>query len=225
MVHELAEKPQYRTLEERSQSELQNLAEQLDLKLPKSMGAPKMAQAIRVKQTRLQLDAEQAAQEQRIRDKADPDKKPSFEEVLIFGGRFNGKEYPPSKRWAYRFINNLDSGQDFACIKGGAVFMHIYQQDKEGNPLLNVLPKVLCDKYPPLEGDVTQAEQQEQSLKRTISLQEIGYPIWESRADPHYPERNVPTIVGYTPRFTFIEVKEVPDNTPFGVYFETGETQ
>lgn len=223
MVIELAEQTQYRTLEERSQKELQHLAEQLGLQLPKTMGAAKMAHAIRVKQTRNLMDAEADAQAQRMRDKGDPDKKPSFEEVLIFGGDFMGKTYKPSPRKAYRFINNLDPGQEFACIKGGAAFMHLYPMDKDKNPLLNVLPECLTLKYPDLPSDAPVADKNENELKKAISLAEIGYPVWENRPDPQFKDRMRPTIVRKVPRFTFIEVKKVPQNTPFGVYFDEQE--
>lgn len=225
MVAELAEGQvqTYKTLEERTQKELQELAKQLGLKFPPTLGVQKLAQAIRVKQTRLQLDAEADAQAQKRADTGGGKRKPSFEEVLIFGGVFLDKRYEPSPRIIYRVINNLDPGQDFAVLKGGIFLCRVYPQDKKKNPLLNVLPKVLCVKYPDLDANASPAEKLENELLKAISLQEIGTPVWEDRPDPQDPSRMRPVIVGKVDRFSFIEVKEAPKDAKFGLYFEDVE--
>lgn len=220
---ELTTENQYRSLEERSQPELQAMAKLLGLKVPPAMGVQKLAYAIRVKQTRDRLDIEADAHAQRRADKGNPDRLPSLEEVMIFGGVFLGKTYEPSPRILYRIINNLDPGQDFPVVKGGVFLARIYPKDKKDQPLLNVLPECICIKYPDLSADASQAEKLENELKKAISLQEIGTPIWEDRPDPQDPKRMRPVIVGKKDRFSFIKVKEVPQDTSFGLYFKGDE--
>lgn len=227
MVQELAEQKQYRTLEEYSKEELWAIADALGLKLPKSLGLPTLAQAIRVKQTRLNLDAEAEARAQRTRENMEGDKKPTFEDVLIYGGEFMGKTYEPSPKYIYRFINELDQGQDFPCSKPTRFFARIYPQDKEKNPLMCVMPQCLAEKPEKPPADASRADELEYELKRAISLAEIGYPIWKDRPDPKNPGAIIPTIVGLAPRFTFIRVKKAPKDAPYGMFFgdvNEGET-
>lgn len=223
MELESVKQEQYKTLEERSQPELQSLAKLLDLKLPTNLGVTKLAQAIRVKQTMNWSIAEELAQAAKIKASGKPGHKPSFEEVLIFGGEFKGKTYEPSPKKIYKFINNLDPKQEFSCVKGGKQFFHLYPCDKEGAALMNVMPECLCTKYPKLPSDATVEEQNELELLKAISLAEIGFPVWENRPDPQYKDRMRPTIVSWTKRFSFIEVGPAPENAPFGVYFSEQE--
>jgi len=210
--------PQYKPLESFSKKELQDVADKLDLKLPVSMGISKMAQAIRVRQTRLSLDAQAEAMTQRRAESLDTERKPSFEEILIFGGEFMGKKYDPSPKNIYSFRNELDPGESQSFTKGGILFQ-IFEKDKHGNPLTCVMPACLCEKVPKPRTGATRTELLEYELLKAISLGEPNVPINANRTDPA-TGASISTIVGYRPRFTFIRIGKAPADAPFGVYLE-----
>lgn len=210
--------PQYRPLESFSKKDLQDMAEKLDLKLSPSMGIPKIAQAIRVRQTRLTLDAEAEAISQRRAESLDKEHRPSFEEILMFGGEFMGKKYDPSPKNLYSFRNELDPGESEAFTKGGILF-RLFEKDKHGNPLTCVMPACLCEKVPKPRTGASRMELLEYELLKAISLGEPNIPINENRLDPA-TGASISTIVGFRPRFTFIKVGKAPANAPFGVYLE-----
>jgi hypothetical protein len=221
MDNELATEPKYRALEEFPKKNLQEMADKLGLKLPPSIGIPKMAQAIRVRQTRLALDAEAEAKAQRRAESLDTERKPTFEEVLMFGGEFLGKHYDASPRSIYRFINELDKGQELAFTKGG-VYLRIFEKDKNEKPLLCVLPECFCETVPEPHRNATKVEKFEYELLRAVSLAEVGVPIFADRPDPQTGKFKS-VIVGSKPRFSFIKVKPAPKDTPLGLYLDEGE--
>ncbi len=210
--------PQYKPLESFSKKDLQDMADKLDLKLPPSMGIPKIAQAIRVRQTRLALDAEAEAMSQRRAESLDKDQTPSFEEILIFGGDFMGKKYDPSPKNLYSFRNELDPGESAAFTKGGILF-RVFEKDKHGNPLTCVMPACFCEKVTKPRAGASKVELLEYELMKAVSLVEQGIPIYENRVDPASGS-SISTIVGFRPRFSFIKVGPAPKNTSFGVYLE-----
>jgi hypothetical protein len=211
----------YRALEEFPKKDLQAMADKLGLKLPPSMGVQKMAQAIRVRQTRLALDAEAEAKAQRRAESLDVARKPTFEEILMFGGEFLGKHYDASPRFIYRFINELDKGQEVSFTKGG-VFIRIFEKDKNDKPLMCVMPEALCEKVPEPKRGATKLDQMEYELRRAVSLAEIGVPIYADRPDPQ-TGRFKSTIVGQKPRFSFIRIGSAPKDAPLGLYLDEGD--
>ena len=217
MEQELSTEPQYRQLETFSKKDLQVMADKLDLKLPPSMGVPKMAQAIRVRQTRLPLDAEREAKEQ-MRAETSGDRKPTFEEVLVNGGEFRGKHYDPSPRNIYEFRNELDPGEPVAFTKGG-MFFRIFEKDKKGAPLLCVMPECFCEKVPPPRKGAERLELMEYELLKAVSLVQAGVPIYDNVRDSE-TGATMSKIVGYKPRFSFHKVGPAPEGAQFGLYLE-----
>ena len=212
---------QYRPLESFSKKELQDMADKLGLKLPPAMGVAKMAQAIRVKQTRLQLDAQIEASEQRRAETMIEGRKPNFEEILMFGGDFLGKHYEPSPRFIYRFINELDRGDEASFTKGGHL-IRCFEKDKGGNPLRVVMPACFCDKPEPPKKGATRAELLEYELLKAVSLVSEGVPVMGMRKDPITgAERSV--VIGFSPRYSFIKIEPAPKDAPFGLYLEEPE--
>jgi len=217
---ELAIKTLYIPLEDKGVDELKEMAKKLGLKLPPALNdSAKIAQAIRIRQTRLQLDAESAAIDERKREMMSAGRKPSFEEVLMYGGEFLGKKYEPSTKGLYRFMNNLDPGQDVAFTKGG-VYFHVFEKDKNRNQMTMVMPDVFCQKVdePPSHG-ATYVEKLEYELFKAISLVEEGVPIHKNRPDPQTGAM-MSKIVGFEQRFDFIRIGDAPKDASFGPYFK-----
>jgi hypothetical protein len=222
MESELAERT-YIPLDERPKKELLGIAEQLDIdtkKLPPNLSKAGLAYKIKVEQTKRNLKAEQEAAEQlraeklaELNMKTHHDRKPSFEEVAIYGGMWKGKKYKPSRKRLYRFINTEDRYQDAKFTKGGILF-HIFECDKFKNPIINCLPEVLVAKGPKFEEF------------KSISITQRGIPIFADREVS--PGRVRSVVIGYSPRFEFTDQGPAPDNAPWGPYLpeeiQEGET-
>lgn len=204
------ETTKYVPLSERSEKDLRILAYKLGLKFAPNLGREKMAEAIAIEQTKQQLRIEDEARLQLQQERATAlgikshtGRKPSFEEVAINGGEFNGVTYPKSKKVLVRFINDQDRGTPLLFNKGG-ISIHVFEYDKNKNPLVNVMPECLISKDKKFE---------------TISLVQRGLPVFGNVTDPATGQ-TVSRIVGREPRFTFIVQGDAPEDAPFGLYLD-----
>jgi len=218
---DIATQPKYRELEEFTKPELKAMADRLELKLPPAMGIPKMAQAIRTRQARLALDAQQEAFEQKRADSGDTNRKPSFEEILMDGGEFLGKKYEPSPRYLYRFLNELDRGDEASFTKGGRL-IRLFEKDKNGKDVQVVMPQCFCETVESPGPDATKLEKLEFELRKAVSLVTEGVPVYANRPDPQ-TGRMKSTIVSFTKRYSFIPVGPAPKDAPLGLYLPNPE--
>lgn len=210
METELAER-KYTPLSERSEKDLREFAKKLNLNLPPALGKEKLVQAIKIEQTKQQLVIEEEA---RLELKAEKmaaagmkpgeRRKPTFEEVAIAGGEFENVKYPESKRVLVRFLNRENPGVDIEFNKGGNYYFHVWESDKDGNALVNVLPECLVSK--------------DAKFKR-ISLAQLGSPVFKDIEDKQTGMK-VSTLVGRRPRFEFIVLGDAPKGASFGLYLE-----
>lgn len=206
MESELMSKP----LTEQTVPELKEAAKSLDLTLPANMSREKMVRAIEIEKKKRQLAIEEEAREQlkqeRIKAlgfKATANRLPNFEEVAIYGGTWQGKEYPPAKKVIVEFVDNFDPANSFGFTKGGHHF-ELFQNDANGAPLSNVVPECLISKAKEFVN---------------ISLAHLGNPIYKDVED-EATGRLVSRIVGYKPRFRFAIVGDAPKDARFGLYTE-----
>ena len=208
MEQELATS-KYIPLIDRSVKDLQGMAKSLGMKLPQTLAKEKLVYAITVEQTKQTLKAEAEARRQLAEEKgaelgiSHPDRNPSFEEVAIYGGVFNGKKYPPAKRVLCSFINVEDAGSDVEFTKGG-IYFHIFENDREGKPVQNVMPECLI------------SQKKEYEDFASISLVKRGIPVFGDRVDAAGRSQSV--VTGYKPRFRFIVEGEAPEGAEFGLY-------
>ena len=224
MEQELAE-PKYVPLEERELPVLKDVAKKLGLKFAPAIGREKLVHAIKVEQTKRQLKAEDEARRQlekesepKFRHLPDGARKPSFEEVAINGGEFLGKQYPPSPKRLVRFINTKDPGSDKKFMKG-PIFFHIFDKDKKGKPLKNVLPDVLINpKYVSEKLEDGSPNPHFDQWIANISLVARGEPVYENKNVGD--GRVMSVLTGYVPVMEFVDMGPAPKNASWGLYLE-----
>lgn len=206
MDPELASKP----LTEYTEKELKEAAKSLGLGLTANMPRDKMVRAVEIEKKKRQLAIEDEAREQLKKERmealgfqATEKRFPNFEEIAIYGGTWQGKQYPPSKKLIVEFFNNDDPDSSFGFTSGGHYF-ELFQADTNGAPLLNVMPECLVSKAKEFQ---------------SISLAHRGSPIYKDVEDTK-TGRMASRIVGYKPRFRFPIVGDAPKDAPFGLYSE-----
>jgi len=190
--------------------ELKEAAKSIGLTLPANLTREKMVRAVEIEKKKQQLAIEEDAREQLKKErmealgfKASEKRFPNFEEVAIFGGNWQGKQYPPSKKVIVEFVNNDDPEGSWNCTSGGHYF-ELFQADANGAPLLNVVPECLISKAKEFA---------------SISWAHRGHPIYKDIEDAK-SGRMVSRIVGYRPRFRFSVVQDAPKDVTFGLYTE-----
>ena len=204
------ETKRYIPLEERSQKDLRKFAEKLDLNLPVTMSREKMAQAIKVEQTKRQLQIEEEAKTKLKAEKLvamgmkpGAIRKPVFEEY----------EIEHCKKVFVRFINREDPAKDdkpagdLEFNKGEKYRFHLWETNKNGDTATFVMPECI----------VTKTDRSHKWFH--ISVANKSRPIYKDVKDPR---TGIVTsqIVGRRPRFEFIILGDAPKDAPFGLYLE-----
>jgi len=197
-------------LKESTVAELRELAKSMGMNIDSGATKDTLMRAIEIEQRKRQIAIDEEAREQLKQErmkalgfKAAENRLPTFEEVAIWGGTWQGKKYPPSKKLIVEFFDQNDPDNPFGFTKGGH-FFQFFQNDASGVPFLNVVPECLITKAKEFAG---------------ISLAHLGSPIYKDVEDEK-TGRMVSRIVGYRPRFRFSVVREAPPDAPFGIYEE-----
>jgi len=198
----------YRELSSFDRKQLLKFAEKLGLKLNPNINKEQLITKIQVEQTKQQLQIQEQAKRELQLEKMraagllDRRTRPTFEEVAIYGGEWEGRKYKPSKRVIVQILA-ADGSTDIEFSKG-PIYFHLVCEDKNGKPVLNCVPECLISESPQYQ---------------EISLAHKGMPVFSDGIDP-LTGRRVSRKSGTTRRFRFIKIKDAPPDTPFGPYFE-----